>query len=259
MDRYDDAAYVTKVLAEAKRTHRVVYDSLAPNDETKTQYIVPWEITVDNSHIFEEEQGLEGTLAPPDREAVNGLFDGPSAILGGSVASVAGHLGLSSSADLEGLGLSPAMPNPAAEQDDGQGKNKRRRLNQQTPKKQGGDAQGYGDPPATLKPETVLTQAQKTTKVAIKQATEARSTSKQLSSLGVSENLATWLEGHSVKMETLFAELTSLASEDPFNEVRASQKLSEFKSLSELYKEKSELAKASLNVTQRRLKKRLEA
>lgn len=46
MSRWNDRDYVDKVIAVAKREGRVYKDKIAPNDSSKTTYLVPWEVSL---------------------------------------------------------------------------------------------------------------------------------------------------------------------------------------------------------------------
>ena len=100
---------------------------------------------------------------------------------------------------------------------------------------------------------TPLQQAQKLMKAVVKESSDARSYSKQLASLGVSETLAHWL----CLMEKKFASLCSLVNSEPFDEAAYKNLEIELEQIRPAYADKSEMAKASLNVQSRRQKKKL--
>ena len=249
MDRYNDAGYVAKVLDSAKRDKRYILDPLAPDDPSKTQYLVPWELELTADVIFAEERGLDATAEVPDGGALASIMDGPAAPMADNNSMLAGF-GMAG-ANFARLGVehfNASAPEP--DQDIPttalRGRPKKLPKPKPTPK-----------PNAQVTPMTPLQQAQKLMKAAVKESSDARSYSKQLASLGVSETLAKWLEAHGEVMEKHFASLSALVHADTFDEAAYNDLELEVEQIRPAYADKSELAKASLNVQTRRQKKKL--
>ena len=183
MDRYNDAGYVAKVLDSAKRDKRYILDPLAPDDPSKTQYLVPWELELTADVIFAEERGLDATAEVPDGGALASIMDGPAAPMVDNNSMLAGF-GMAG-ANFARLGIEHFSSNASAPEpgQDIQGRPRR-------------PIKPKAKPKAVAKQLAVVTplqQAQKLMKAVVKESSDARSYSKQLASLGVSETLAHWL------------------------------------------------------------------
>ena len=200
MDRYNDAGYVAKVLDSAKRDKRYILDPLAPDDPSKTQYLVPWELELTADVIFAEERGLDATAEVPDGGALASIMDGPAAPMADNNSMLAGF-GMAG-ANFARLGVehfNASAPEPDQDIPTTPGRGRPRKGSKPKPK-------------AQVTPMTPLQQAQKLMKAVVKVSGDARSYSKQLASLGVSETLAQWLCLHGEAMEKKFASLSSWES-----------------------------------------------
>ena len=245
MDRYNDAGYVAKVIDSAKRDKRYILDPLAPDDPSKTQYLVPWELELTADVMYVEEHGLDATAEIPDSDALASIMDGPGAPMADNNSMIAGF-GMAG-ANFARLGIEHFSSNASAPEPD-QDSRPRRPIK---PK---------AKPKAVAKQLAVVTplqQAQKLMKAVVKESSDARSYSKQLASLGVSETLAHWLCLHGEAMEKKFASLCSLVNSEPFDEAAYKNLEIELEQIRPAYADKSEMAKASLNVQSRRQKKKL--
>ena len=248
MDRYNDAGYVAKVIDSAKRDKRYILDPLAPDDPSKTQYLVPWELELTADVMYVEEHGLDATAEIPDSDALASIMDGPGAPMADNNSMIAGF-GMAG-ANFARLGIEHFSSNASAPEPD-----------QDIPTK---PARGRGGKVPKPKPVakqlgvvTPLQQAQKLMKAVVKESSDARSYSKQLASLGVSETLAHWLCLHGEAMEKKFASLCDLVNTEPFDEAAYKNLEIELEQIRPAYADKSEMAKASLNVQSRRQKKKL--
>ena len=204
MDRYNDAGYVAKVIDSAKRDKRYILDPLAPDDPSKTQYLVPWELELTADVMFVEEHGLDATAEVPDADALASIMDGPGAPMADNNSMIAGF-GMAG-ANFARLGIEHFSSNASAPEPDQDIQERPRR-----------PIKPKAKPKAVAKQLAVVTplqQAQKLMKAVVKESSDARSYSKQLASLGVSETLAHWL----CLMEKKFASLCSLVNSEPFDE-----------------------------------------
>ena len=247
MDRYNDAGYVAKVIDSAKRDKRYILDPLAPDDPSKTQYLVPWELELTADVIFAEERGLDATAEVPDGGALASIMDGPAAPMADNNSMLAGF-GMAG-ANFARLGIEHFSSNASAPEPDQDIQGRPRR-----------PIKPKAKPKAVAKQLAVVTplqQAQKLMKAVVKESSDARSYSKQLASLGVSETLAHWLCLHGEAMEKKFASLCSLVNSEPFDEAAYKNLEIELEQIRPAYADKSEMAKASLNVQSRRQKKKL--
>ena len=245
MDRYNDAGYVAKVIDSAKRDKRYILDPLAPDDPSKTQYLVPWELELTADVMYMEEHGLDATAEIPDSDTLASIMDGPGAPMADNNSMIAGF-GMAG-ANFARLGIEHFSSNASAPEPDQDSRPRR-------PKKPKAKPKAVAKQLAVVTP---LQQAQKLMKAVVKESSDARSYSKQLASLGVSETLAHWLCLHGEAMEKKFASLCSLVNSEPFDEAAYKNLEIELEQIRPAYADKSEMAKASLNVQSRRQKKKL--
>ena len=195
--------------------------------------------------MYVEEHGLDATAEIPDSDALASIMDGPGAPMADNNSMIAGF-GMAG-ANFARLGIEHFSSNASAPEPD-QDSRPRRPIK---PK---------AKPKAVAKQLAVVTplqQAQKLMKAVVKESSDARSYSKQLASLGVSETLAHWLCLHGEAMEKKFASLCSLVNSEPFDEAAYKNLEIELEQIRPAYADKSEMAKASLNVQSRRQKKKL--
>ena len=189
---------------------------------------------------------MDATAEIPDSDALASIMDGPGAPMADNNSMIAGF-GMAG-ANFARLGIEHFSSNASAPEPDQDIQERPRRPKPKPKPKPVAKQLGVVTP---------LQQAQKLMKAVVKESSDARSYSKQLASLGVSETLAHWLCLHGEAMEKKFASLCGLVNSEPFDEAAYKNLEIELEQIRPAYADKSEMAKASLNVQSRRQKKKL--
>ena len=233
------------MIADAANNGRKIPDRLAPLDDSKATYLVFWEFSVTGDHTMSDEMEMEA-VGELDGAGVSALT-GDGGALNFNALTVPG---LSSTLELGSDLLPGGAPEGNGQRKKGKGKGKTK----------GGAADA--DPnaaPAPVEPETPLKKAQRLCKLVIKTANDARSSSVQLKSLGISEVLSGDLRDYSEYMETLYQSVQLLVKDGVDDEDSYSEFFATYEAQSFWYEEADQMAKASLNVSARISRRRAEA